>query len=129
MHDTKIIDGEIKLSVIDEITKLPAIDDTELLEDEESLEEDTESEFQETDTELDSSKLFLDLGIVISISDGIVGISGLDNVANGEVIEFVVGSKRIVGMVLNLEPEKVSAVVLGDDSEIKPGQYVFRKLI
>lgn len=32
-------------------------------------------------------------------------------------------------MVLNLEPEKVSAVVLGDDAEIKPGQYVFRKLI
>jgi len=81
------------------------------------------------DIELDSNNLFLDLGIVVSISDGIVGISGLDNVANGEVIEFAVGSKRIVGMVLNLEPEKVSAVVLGDDSEIKPGQYVFRKLI
>jgi len=83
----------------------------------------------DTDLELDTNNLFLDLGIVISISDGIVGISGLDNVANGEVIEFSVGSKRIVGMVLNLEPEKVSAVVLGDDSEIKPGQYVFRKLI
>jgi len=80
-----------------------------------------------TNTVLDSDNLFLDLGIVISISDGIVGISGLDNVANGEVIEFLAGSKRIVGMVLNLAPEKVSAVVLGDDSEIKPGQYVFRK--
>lgn len=78
-------------------------------------------------TNLESDNLFLDLGIVISISDGIVGISGLDNVANGEVIEFVAGSKRIVGMVLNLEPDLVSAVVLGDDSEIKPGQYVFRK--
>jgi len=76
---------------------------------------------------LESDNLFLDLGIVISISDGIVGITGLDNVANGEVIEFLAGSKRIVGMVLNLEPGKVSAVVLGDDSEIKPGQYVFRK--
>jgi F-type H+-transporting ATPase subunit alpha len=81
----------------------------------------------DSDIELDTNNLFLDLGLVISISDGIVGISGLDNVANGEVIEFSVGSKRIVGMVLNLEPEKVSAVVLGDDSEIKPGQYVLRK--
>jgi F-type H+/Na+-transporting ATPase subunit alpha len=81
----------------------------------------------DTNSVSDSDNLFLDLGIVISISDGIVGISGLDNVANGEVIEFLAGSKRIVGMVLNLAPDKVSAVVLGDDSEIKPGQYVFRK--
>jgi F-type H+-transporting ATPase subunit alpha len=70
---------------------------------------------------------FQDGGLVVSISDGIVGIQGLDNVANGEVIEFLVGSKRVVGMVLNLEPQKVSAVVLGEDSEIKPGQFVVRK--
>jgi len=75
----------------------------------------------------DLTEFFQDLGLVISISDGIVGIFGLDNVANGEVIEFLVGSKTIVGMVLNLEPSKVSAVVLGDDSEIKPGQLVVRK--
>jgi len=71
--------------------------------------------------------MFKDLGLVISISDGIVGVKGLDSVANGEVIDFVVGSKRIAGMVLNLEPDKISAVVLGDDSEIKPGQIVARK--
>jgi F-type H+-transporting ATPase subunit alpha len=75
----------------------------------------------------DADSLFLDLGLVVSISDGIVGISGLDNVANGEVIDFIAGSKRIAGMVLNLEPAKVSAVVLGDDTEIKPGQYVYRR--
>jgi F-type H+-transporting ATPase subunit alpha len=71
--------------------------------------------------------MFKDLGLVISISDGIVGVKGLDNVANGEVIDFLVGSKKITGMVLNLEPDKISAVVLGDDSEIKPGQIVSRK--
>jgi F-type H+-transporting ATPase subunit alpha len=80
-----------------------------------------------TDDISDSDNLFLDLGIVISISDGIVGITGLENVANGEVIEFIAGSKTIIGMVLNLEPAEVSAVVLGDDSEIKPGQYVYRR--
>lgn len=37
---------------------------------------------------LNSNKLFLDLGIVISISDGIVGISGLDNVANVKLSSF-----------------------------------------
>jgi F-type H+-transporting ATPase subunit alpha len=71
--------------------------------------------------------MFKDLGLVVSISDGIVGVRGLDNVANGEVINFLVGSKKITGMVLNLEPEKISAVVLGDDSEIKPGQMVARR--
>jgi len=71
--------------------------------------------------------MFKDLGLVISIADGIVGVRGLDSVANGEVIDFLVGSKKITGMVLNLEPDKISAVVLGDDSEIKPGQMVARK--
>lgn len=40
-----------------------------------------------------------DLGLVISVSDGIVGIKGLDNVANGEVIDFLAEGKKIVGMV------------------------------
>jgi len=77
--------------------------------------------------ELDDDILQLDAGFVISISDGIVGIAGLHNVANGEVIEFFTGSDTITGMVLNLEPNLVSAVVLGEDSEIKPGQFVYRK--
>lgn len=80
-----------------------------------------------SDLSFESDDFFLDIGIVVSISDGIVGIIGLENVANGEVIEFLVGSKKIAGMVLNLEPKKISAVVLGDDSEIKPGQTVIRK--
>lgn len=62
-----------------------------------------------------------DFGLVISIVDGIVGVAGIHNVANGEVIEFLVDDKSIAGMILNLEPGKVSAVVLGDDSSIKPG--------
>lgn len=61
-----------------------------------------------------------DVGLVISIADGIVGIQGLGSVANGEMIDFLVGSKKISGMILNLEVSRVSAVVLGDDSEIKP---------
>lgn len=80
-----------------------------------------------TNSESSLYNMFKDLGLVVSISDGIVGVKGLDNVANGEVIDFLVGSKKITGMVLNLEPDKISAVVLGDDSEIKPGQIVARK--
>jgi len=71
--------------------------------------------------------IFRNMGIVISIADGIVNIQGLNNVANGEMVSFCVGNKQITGLVLNLESTKVSAVVLGDDFEIKPGQYVIRK--
>jgi len=93
------------------------INDTEILDEDDLLLDQTSEEINQ----------FSDLGIVVSVSDGIVGISGLDNVANGEVIDFLAGSNKIVGMILNLEPGKVSAVVLGDDSEIKPGQYATRK--
>ncbi len=80
-----------------------------------------------TDGFLKTDELFRSIGLVISISDGIVGVKGLDGVANGEVVDFVVGETKITGMVLNLEPDKVSCVVLGDDSSIKPGHYVSRK--
>jgi len=72
-------------------------------------------------------KLLIDCGMVSSVADGIVRIAGLTNVANGEMIHFVVAEGiRIPGLVLNLETNSVSAVVLGNDSLIKTGQYVTR---
>jgi F0F1-type ATP synthase, alpha subunit len=47
-----------------------------------------------------------DLGLVISVSDGIVGIKGLDNVANGEVIDFLTEGKKVAGMVWTLNLTK-----------------------
>lgn len=76
---------------------------------------------------IDSLTMLNNIGMVISIADGIVGIEGLSEVANGEMLDFIIGSKTITGMVLNLQSSKVSAVVLGDDSQVKPGQYVLRK--
>lgn len=43
------------------------------------------------------------------------------------MIAFSVGTNTIYGMVLNLEENKVSSVVLGDDSKIIPGCLVIRK--
>lgn len=43
------------------------------------------------------------------------------------MIGFSVGAEYVSGMVLNLELNKVSAVVLGDDSKIKPGCFVTRR--
>jgi F-type H+-transporting ATPase subunit alpha len=72
-------------------------------------------------------KRMSEVGIVESIGDGIVNIIGLNHVANGETISFRVQGIEIPGLVLNLETSKISAVVLGDDTLIKPGHYVTRK--
>jgi F-type H+/Na+-transporting ATPase subunit alpha len=77
--------------------------------------------------ELNNRILFKDLGIVDSISDGIVNIKGLNDVANGEVVLFCTDIGQIPGLVLNLDINIVSAIVLSNDIEIKPGQYVIRK--
>jgi F0F1-type ATP synthase alpha subunit len=68
---------------------------------------------------------FNDIGIVENVSDGIVTISGLEMVANGEMINFCVGSEFISGLVLNLEHLHVSAVVLGSDVEIRTVNMFF----
>jgi F-type H+-transporting ATPase subunit alpha len=76
------------------------------------------------------NNFYHNIGVVTGIIDGIVTIRGLLNVSFGERIEFVIDSKSdksvIVGMVLNIEKQVVYAVILDDDSEIKPGQKVLR---
>jgi len=75
---------------------------------------------------LKSFLIFSQIGVVESIGDGIVNIKGLRDVANGEMISFSIGDKKIPGLVLNLEFKKVSAVVLDKEIDILPGQYVIR---
>ncbi len=57
-------------------------------------------------------------GTVVSVSDGIVRIHGLEQVMLGEMIEFP-GS--VFGMALNLERDSVGAVVLGDYKVLSEG--------
>ena len=47
-------------------------------------------------------------GTIVSVSDGIIRIHGLDDVMYGEMIEFDGG---VYGMALNLERDSVGAVV------------------
>jgi len=67
------------------------------------------------------------IGIVTNISDGIVGILGLYDVAFGEMIDIFTGINIAQGMVLNIEEDKVSAIIFGSDIYIKPGQEVVKK--
>jgi len=65
-----------------------------------------------------------DIGIVLSVGDGIARIKGLKNIQAGEMVEFSTNS--IKGMALNLETSVVGVVIFGDDREIVEGSLVKR---
>ena len=50
-------------------------------------------------------------GTIVSLKDGIVRLHGLDDVMQGEMIEFPGG---VYGLALNLERDSVGAVILGN---------------
>lgn len=58
-------------------------------------------------------------GTIISLKDGIVRMHGLDDVMQGEMIEFPGG---VYGLALNLERDSVGAVILGDAESLSEGQ-------
>ena len=62
-----------------------------------------------------------DIGTVVSVTDGITRIHGLNEVQYGEMIEF---PGDTFGLALNLEQDSVGAVVLGDYTHISEGAQV-----
>jgi proton translocating ATP synthase F1 alpha subunit len=60
----------------------------------------------------------LESGSVLSVTDGIANILGLDFVKSGELVIFTSGVK---GMILNLGRLMCSAVILGDDKDVVAG--------
>jgi F-type H+-transporting ATPase subunit alpha len=60
-------------------------------------------------------------GTIVSLKDGIVRVHGLDDVMQGEMVEF---SDQTYGMALNLERDSVGAVVLGRTDNLAEGQTV-----
>jgi F-type H+-transporting ATPase subunit alpha len=61
------------------------------------------------------------VGTVVSVTDGIVRVHGLQAAQYGEMLEF---PKNTFGMALNLERDSVGAVVLGDYKHISEGDPV-----
>ncbi|NIB39480.1 F0F1 ATP synthase subunit alpha [Pseudomaricurvus alkylphenolicus] len=68
---------------------------------------------------LDVSAKAQNEGTVVSVTDGIIRIHGLEDVMYGEMIEFEGG---VYGMALNLERNSVGAVVLGEYEGVAEGQ-------
>lgn len=58
-------------------------------------------------------------GKIVTVKDGIVTLYGLDNVKQGEMVEF---PGHVYGLALNLERDAVGAVVLGSAESLSEGQ-------
>ena len=70
----------------------------------------------------DSAEL-AETGQVVSVSDGVATVYGLENVQAGEMVEFPGG---IRGMALNLTTDSVGIVLFGDDRGVREGDVVKR---
>lgn len=72
---------------------------------------------------IDTNIKFEEVGIVLSIGDGVARIYGLTGVTENELIEFDNG---VMAVAMNLEEDNVGAVFLGSSEGIKEGQSVKR---
>src|SRR5512147_2376704 len=61
------------------------------------------------------------VGTVVSVTDGICRIHGLQDAVQGEMLEF---PKNTFGLALNLERDSVGAVILGEYEHITEGDTV-----
>ncbi len=73
--------------------------------------------------DFDASMTVDEVGTVIKVGDGIAEIHGLEKVMAGELLEF---PHDVSGLALNLEEDKVGAVLFGDFQKIKEGDEAKR---
>ncbi len=71
----------------------------------------------------DTGVTVTEVGTVIKIGDGIAEIHGLEKVMAGELVEF---PHDVRGLALNLEEDKVGAVLFGEFQKVKEGDLVKR---
>ena len=71
----------------------------------------------------DTSVEVSEVGTIIKVGDGIAEIFGLEKVMAGELLEL---PHEVAGIALNLEEDKVGAVLFGDYEKIKEGDQVRR---
>lgn len=73
--------------------------------------------------DIDTNIKFEEVGVVLSIGDGVARIYGLTGVTENELIEFENG---VMAVAMNLEEDNVGAVLMGPSEGIKEGQSVKR---
>ncbi|MBQ0063936.1 MAG: F0F1 ATP synthase subunit alpha [Prevotella sp.] len=72
---------------------------------------------------MSNDQQFDEVGTVLTVSDGVARIYGLQNAEANELLEFENGTMAIV---MNLEEDNVGCVLLGSSEEIKEGMSVKR---
>jgi len=87
--------------------------------------------YQEFDTEItilpeQSNEEYNELSIVLSVGDGIVYASGMQDIEAGALVEIQSSNNDLFyqGMVLNLELNSIAIVLFGNDRFIRPGDIV-----
>ena len=93
------------------------------LESQEDTGEDLAVYFQEKLAAADKEPGCFQTGVVLSLADGICRIAGLSDVMAGEMLQFDGGLR---GMVMDIEKNSVSAVLLGSCEEVHEGAQVRR---
>ena len=76
-------------------------------------------QLQQAETQVRSEEV----GVVLSVGDGVARIYGMTNVTENELVEFENG---VMAVAMNLEEDNVGAVLLGPSEGIKEGQRVRR---
>ena len=89
----------------------------------EDMGEDLAVYFQEKLAAADREPGCFQTGVVLSLADGICRIAGLSDVMAGEMLQFEGGLR---GMVMDIEKNSVSAVLLGSCEEVHEGAQVRR---
>jgi len=70
-----------------------------------------------------NNKKLDNIGVVLSVNDGVAKIIGLKKVRSGELIIF---SNEMRGMALNLERNIVGVMIFGNDRNVKQGDIATR---
>lgn len=73
--------------------------------------------------DIDTNVKFEEVGVVLTIGDGVARVYGLTHVTENELVEFENG---VMGVAMNLEEDNVGVVLMGPSEGIKEGQTVKR---
>lgn len=76
---------------------------------------------EEEIAKLDTSLKQANVGTITQVGDGVAYVSGLSRVMFNEVLEF---PKKVKGIALNLEEDRVGCVIFGDVSHLREGDKV-----
>lgn len=61
-------------------------------------------------------------GIVVSVADGIIQLTGLSKLKSGELV--LVGPNKVTAMILNLESKVSKGILFGTDNLVSEGDFV-----